>query len=323
MSKAVKVSALIAALAAAVPCTAPSAGYPERAVKVIVPFPAGGVTDIAARVITQKLSERLGEQFYIENIAGAGGNLGMANAAHAAADGYTVLFASSSIVVNPSLYKKIPFDAEKDFIPVTEAGASPNSWLVNNDFPARTMDELIAAMKANPGKLSVASPGAGTTPSLSIELLKQGLGVSFVTVPFAGGGPMTQSLLGGFTPIACAAIANSVALIKDGKIRALAITSRKHLQTLPAVPTLDQLGIKDQEAETMTGVFVPAGTPQAIVQLLQREISAIVQTPDVSAQLLELGIIPEGSSSADFAAYIRAEIAKWKRVIEAGGIDRI
>jgi tripartite-type tricarboxylate transporter receptor subunit TctC len=323
MSKAVQVSALIAALAAALPCAAQAAGYPERTVKVIVPFPAGGVTDIAARVITQKLSERLGEQFYIENIAGAGGNLGMANAAHAAADGYTVLFASSSIVVNPSLYKKIPFDTEKDFIPVTEAGASPNSWLVNNDFPARTMNELIAAMKANPGKLSVASPGAGTTPSLSIELLKQGLGVSFVTVPFAGGGPMTQSLLGGFTPIACAAIANSVALIKDGKIRALAITSRKHLETLPAVPTLDQLGIQDQEAETMTGVFVPAGTPQAIVELLQREISVIVQTPDVSAQLLELGIIPEGSSSADFAAYIRAEIAKWKRVIETGGIDRI
>jgi tripartite-type tricarboxylate transporter receptor subunit TctC len=146
------------------------------------------VTDIAARLITQKLSERLGEQFYIENIAGAGGNLGMANAAHAAADGYTVLFASSSIVVNPSLYKKIPFDAEKDFIPVTEAGASPNSWLVNNDFPAMTMNELIAAMKANPGKLSVASPGAGTTPSLSIELLKQGLGVSFVSCTRQGGG---------------------------------------------------------------------------------------------------------------------------------------
>jgi tripartite-type tricarboxylate transporter receptor subunit TctC len=197
MRKALQVSALIAALAAALSCAAQAAGYPERTVKVIVPFPAGGVTDIAARVITQKLSERLGEQFYIENIAGAGGNLGMANAARAAADGYTVLFASSSIVVNPSLDKKIPFDTEKDFIPVTEAGASPNSWLVNNDFPARTMNELIAAMKANPGKLSVASPGAGTTPSLSIELLKQGLGVSFVTVPFAGGGPMTQSLLGG------------------------------------------------------------------------------------------------------------------------------
>jgi len=300
-----------------------AAPYPERAVKVIVPFPPGGVTDIAARVITQKLSERLGQQFYIENIGGAGGNLGMANAARAAGDGYTVLFASSSIVVNPSLYKHVPFDAEKDFIPVTEAGASPNSWLVNNDFPARTMNELIEAMKANPGKLSVASPGAGTTPSLSIEMLKQGLGVRFVTVPFAGGGPMTQSLLGGFTPVACAAIANSVALIKEGKIRALAITSRKHLETLPAVPTLDEIGIKNQEAETMTGVFVPAGTPQPIVELLATEISAIVRMPEVRSQLLELGIIPEGSSSADFAAYIKGEIAKWKRVIEAGKIDKI
>jgi tripartite-type tricarboxylate transporter receptor subunit TctC len=323
MSKAVQVRALAAALAVALPAALHAAPYPERAVKVIVPFPPGGVTDIAARVITQKLSERLGQQFYIENIGGAGGNLGMANAARAGGDGYTVLFASSSIVVNPSLYKHVPFDAENDFIPVTEAGASPNSWLVNNDFPAKTMNELIEAMKANPGKLSAASPGAGTTPSLSIEMLKQGLGVRFVTVPFAGGGPLTQSLLGGFTPVACAAIANSVALIKEGKIRALAITSRKHLETLPAVPTLDEIGIKDQEAETMTGVFVPAGTPQPIVQLLATEISAIVRMPEVRSQLLELGIIPEGSSSADFAAYIKAEIAKWKRVIEAGKIDKI
>jgi tripartite-type tricarboxylate transporter receptor subunit TctC len=200
MSKAVQVRALAAALAVALPSALHAAPYPDRAVKVIVPFPPGGVTDIAARVITQKLSERLGQQFYIENIGGAGGNLGMANAARAGGDGYTVLFASSSIVVNPSLYKHVPFDVEKDFIPVTEAGASPNSWLVNNDFPARTMNELIGAMKASPGRLSVASPGAGTTPSLSIEMLKQGLGVRFVTVPFAGGGPMTQSLLGGFTP---------------------------------------------------------------------------------------------------------------------------
>jgi tripartite-type tricarboxylate transporter receptor subunit TctC len=323
MSKAVQVRALAAALAVALPSALHAAPYPDRAVKVIVPFPPGGVTDIAARVITQKLSERLGQQFYIENIGGAGGNLGMANAARAGGDGYTVLFASSSIVVNPSLYKHVPFDVEKDFIPVTEAGASPNSWLVNNDFPARTMNELIGAMKASPGRLSVASPGAGTTPSLSIEMLKQGLGVRFVTVPFAGGGPMTQSLLGGFTPVACAAIANSVALIKEGKIRALAITSRKHLETLPAVPTLDEIGIKDQEAETMTGVFVPAGTPQPIVELLATEISAIVRMPEVRSQLLELGIIPEGSSSTNFAAYIKAEIAKWKRVIEAGKIDKI
>jgi tripartite-type tricarboxylate transporter receptor subunit TctC len=300
-----------------------AADYPDRAVKVIVPFPAGGVTDIATRLIAQKLSERLGQQFYIENIAGAGGNLGMANAARAPGDGYTILFASSSIVVNPSLYKQMPFDVEKDFIPVTRAGASPNSWLVNNDFAAKTMHDLIAAMKADPGKLSVASPGTGTTPSLSIEMLKQAFGVSFVTVPFAGGGPMIQSLLGGFTPIACAAIGNSVPLIKQGKIRALAVTSKRRLETLPDVPTLDELGIKDEEAETMTGVFAPAGTPSPIVDLLQREIAAIVRLPDIKSLLLEAGIVPEGDSSADFASYVKAEIAKWKRVIELAKIEKI
>jgi tripartite-type tricarboxylate transporter receptor subunit TctC len=300
-----------------------AASYPDRAVKVIVPFPAGGVTDIATRLIAQKLSERLGQQFYIENIAGAGGNLGMANAARAPGDGYTILFSSSSIVVNPSLYKQMPFDVEKDFIPVTRAGASPNSWLVNNDFAAKTMHGLIEAMKADPGKLSVASPGTGTTPSLSIEMLKQAFGVSFVTVPFAGGGPMIQSLLGGFTPIACAAIGNSVPLIKQGKIRALAITSKRRLETLPDVPTLDELGIKDEEAETMTGVFVPTGTPKLIVDLLQREIAAIVRLPDIRSLLLENGVVPEGDSSADFASYVKAEIAKWKRVIELAKIEKI
>ena len=312
-----------AALSIALTSASYAAGYPDRAVKVVVPFPAGGVTDIATRVIAQKLSERLGQQFYIENIGGAGGNLGMANAAHAAGDGYTILFASSSIAVNPSLYKQVPFEVEKDFIPVTKAGASPNSWLVNDAFPAKTMKELIDLMNADPGKYSVASPGNGTTPSLSIEMLKQSLGVRFVTVPFAGGGPMIQSLLGGFTPIACAAIGNSVALIKQGKIRALAITTKKHLETLPDVPTLDELGIKDQEAETMTGVFVPAETPKPIVELLQTEISTIVGMPGVKSRLQELGIVPEGDSSADFAAYVKNEIAKWKRVIEVGQIDRI
>jgi tripartite-type tricarboxylate transporter receptor subunit TctC len=297
--------------------------YPNKPVKVIVPFPAGGVTDIATRLIAQKLSERLGQQFYVENVAGAGGNIGMGQAARAAGDGYTMLFASSSIVVNPSLYKEMPFDINKDFIPVTKAGGSPNSWLVNPNFPAKTMKELIELFKKEPGKHSVGSPGTGTTPSLSIEMLKHDLGVNFVTVPFKGGGPMTQSLLGGFTPISCGAIGNSVPLIKDGKIRALAITTKKTLETLPDVPTLDSIGIKDEEAETMTGVFVPAGTPKPIVDLLQKEISVIVNMPDIKKTLLGYGIIPEGDSSADFTKYVQAEVAKWKKVIETAHIDKI
>ena len=297
--------------------------YPAKPVKIVIPFPAGGVTDIAGRLIAQKLSEKLRQQFYIENVAGAGGNLGMANVARSAGDGYTVLFASSSIVVNPSLYNKLPFDAEKDFIPVTKAGGSPNSWLVNPNFPAKTMKELIDLFKKEPGKHSVGSPGAGTTPSLSIEMLKHGLGLNFVTVPFAGGGPMTQSLLGGHVPIAAGAIGNSVALIKEGKIRALAVTAKKRLETTPDVPTLEEFGIKGQEAETMTGVFVPTGTPKPIVDQLQREISVIVNSPDVKARLLELGIVPEGDTPAAFAAYVKDEIAKWKRVIEIANIPKI
>jgi len=297
--------------------------YPEKPVKVIVPFPAGGVTDIATRLITQKLSERLGQQFYVENVGGAGGNIGMGQAARAAGDGYTMLFASSSIVVNPSLYKEMPFDIGKDFIPVTKAGGSPNSWLVNPNFPAKTMKELIELFKKEPGKYSVGSPGTGTTPSLSIEMLKHDLGVNFVTVPFKGGGPMTQSLLGGFTPISCGAIGNSVPLIKDGKIRALAITTKKTLETLPDIPTLDSIGIKDEEAETMTGVFVPAGTPKPIVDLLQKEISVIVNMTDIKKTLLGYGIIPEGDSSADFTKYVQAEVAKWKKVIETAKVPKI
>jgi tripartite-type tricarboxylate transporter receptor subunit TctC len=318
-----RISLLLAALAIASASSLRAGGYPDHSVKVIVPFPPGGATDIVGRIVLQNLSERLGQQFFIENIAGAGGNIGMTDAARAPHDGYTVLLASSSIVVNPNLYKSIPFEVEKDFIPVTKVGASPNSWEVNSQFPAETMQELVALMKANPGKYSVASPGAGTTPSLAIEMLKQALGVSFVTVPFAGGGPLAQSLLGGFTPISCNAISTTMALIQAGKVRALALTSAQRLETLPDVPTLNELGIKDQESETMAGVFVPAGTPQAIVNLLQKEIATIVHMPDVKRRLLEAATIPDGDSSADFAAYVKDEIAKWKRVIEAGNIDRI
>jgi tripartite-type tricarboxylate transporter receptor subunit TctC len=297
--------------------------YPTKPVKIIIPFPAGGVTDLAGRLIAQRLSEKLGQQFYIENIGGAGGNLGMAQVARAPGDGYTVLLSSSSVTVNPSLYQKMPFDVEKDLIPVTKAGGSPNSWLVNTNFPAKTMTDLIDLFKKEPGKYSVGSPGAGTTPSLSIEQLKYDLKVDFVTVPFAGGGPMTQSLLGGHVPISCGAIGNSVSLIKDGKIRALGITDKKRLETLPDIPTLDEMGIKDQEAETITGVFVPAGTPKEIVDKLQQEIAAVVKSPDIRARLLELGVVPEGDSPASFAAYVKADIAKWKRIIEVAHVNKI
>jgi tripartite-type tricarboxylate transporter receptor subunit TctC len=321
MKTILRVAAFCIAFAAA--GTAFAQQYPTKPVKILIPFPPGGVTDNAGRIIAQKLSERLGQQFYIENQGGAGGNLGMSTVARSPGDGYTILLASSSIVVNPSLYSKIPYDIDKDFIPVTKAGGTPNSWVVNADFPAKTMKELVDMIKREPGKYSVASPGTGTTPSLSIEMMRLGLGLNFITVPFQGGGPMTQSLLGGHTPIACSALGNYVNLIREGKLRALAVAAKKRSAALPDIPTLDELGIKDQEAETMTGVFVPAGTPKEIVALLQREFSAVVNSPDIKAKLLALGVEAEGDSSADFAAYVKAEVAKWKKVITDAKINQI
>lgn len=297
--------------------------YPTKPVRVVVPFPAGGVTDLAARMIAQRVSERLGQQFFIENIAGAGGNTGMGNVARSPGDGYTVLVASSSIVVNPSLYKNIPYNIEKDFIPVTRAGFTPNSWVVNKDFSAKTMKDLIDLFKREPGKHSVGSPGTGTTPSLSIWMLKQALNLEFVTVPFAGGGPMTTSLLGGHTPIVCSALGNYVNLLRQGKIRGLAVTASKRSVAMPDIPTLAELGIKGQEAETMNGIFVPAGTPKPIVDLLQREFAAAVNSPDIKAKLLQAGIEADGNSSADFAAYVKAEVAKWRKVIADAKIPKI
>ena len=298
-------------------------GYPDRPVKIIVPFAAAGPTDVVARLIAQKLSEKFGQQFYIENIAGAGGNLAMGAAAKATADGYTILFVSSSFTVNPSLYVKAPYDAEKDFAPVTKAAGSPNGLFVHPDIPAKSVKELVELIRANPGKYTFASPGIGTTPHLSSELFKLTFGLDFALAPFAGGAPSIQSVVAGHTPMCFQAIPPATALVKDGKLRALAVTAATRSPALPDVPTLDELGIKDQEAETMQGVLVPAGTPQPIVDLLQVEMARIVSLPEVKDKLLAIGLEPSGMSQAEFAAYIKADLAKWKKVIADAKIPRI
>lgn len=302
---------------------AQSPGYPNRPVKIIVPFPAGGPTDVAARLISQKLSERLGQQFYIENMSGAGGNLGMGTAARAPADGYTILIASSSYTVNPSLYAKAPYDPDKDFAPVTKAAGSPNGLFVHPSIPAKSVKELVALLKANPGKYTFASPGIGTTPHLSSELFKLTFGLDFALAPFPGGAPSIQSVVAGHTPICFQAIPPATALVKEGKLRALGITAKTRSPALPDVPTLEEAGIKDQEAETMQGVLVPAGTPKPIVDLLQTEIARIVGLPDVKDKMLAIGLEPSGMSPAEFASYIKADIAKWKKVITDAKIPQI
>jgi tripartite-type tricarboxylate transporter receptor subunit TctC len=294
---------------------AQSPGYPDRPVKIIVPFAAAGPTDVVARLIAQKLSDKFGQQFYIENVAGAGGNLGMGAAARAPGDGYTILFVSSSYTVNPSLYAKPPYDPDKDLAPVTKAAGSPNGLFVHPSIPARSVKELVDLLKANPGKYTFASPGIGTTPHLSSELFKHTFGLDFALAPFPGGGPSIQSVLAGHTPMCFQAIPPATPLVRDGKLHALAITAKTRSPALPDVPTLDELGIKDQEAETMQGILVPASTPKPLIDLLQSETARIINLPDVKEKLLAIGLEPDGMSPAEFAAYIKADIAKWKKVI--------
>jgi tripartite-type tricarboxylate transporter receptor subunit TctC len=302
---------------------AQSPGYPDRPVKIIVPFAAAGPTDLVARLIAQKLSDRFGQQFYIENMAGAGGNLGMGAGARSPADGHTILFVSSSYTVNTSLYAKPPYDPDKDFAPVTKAAGSPNGLFVNPGIPAKSVKELVELLKANPGKYTFASPGVGTTPHLSSELFKLTFGLDFALAPFPGGGPSIQSVVAGHTPMCFQAIPPATALVKDGKLRALAITAKTRSPALPDVPTLDELGIKNQEAETMQGVLLPAATPRPVVDLLWTEIARIINLPDVKDKLLAVGLEPDGMSPAEFAAYIKADIAKWKKVIVDAKIPQI
>jgi tripartite-type tricarboxylate transporter receptor subunit TctC len=297
-----------------------SGSYPDRAVKIIVPFAPAGPTDIVARLIATKLSERLGRQFYVENISGAGGNTGMGQAARAAPDGYTILFVSSSYVVNPSLYPKIPYDPYRDFAPVTVVGYSPNVLMVNPSVPANTLAELVAYIRANPGKLSYASAGTGTTPHLSGELFRLTLNLDIVHVPFSGAGPAIQALAGGHTPMAFTSLPPTIPMIQEGKVRALAVTAAKRVAVIPEVPTFGEAGLSGQEADTLQAALVPAGTPRPIVDRLYREIKAIVALPDIKDRFTALALDSVANTPEEFTAQISREIAKWGKVIRDANI---
>jgi tripartite-type tricarboxylate transporter receptor subunit TctC len=305
---------------AALHAEGPAGSYPDKPVKIIVPFAPAGPTDIVARLMATKLSERLGRQFYIENVSGAGGNTGMGQAARAAPDGYTVLFVSSSYVVNPSLYPKIPYDPYKDFIPVTVVGDAPNILMVNPSVPANTVAELVAYINANPRKLSYASAGTGTTPHLSGELFRLTLRLDIVHVPFSGAGPAIQSLAGGHTPMAFTSLPPAIPMIREGKVRALAVCAATRAAALPDVPTLGEAGLPDQEADTLQAVLLPVGTPRPVVDLLYKEIKAIVALPDIKERFAVLGLDPVANTPEEFAAQIQREIVKWGKVIHDANI---
>jgi len=297
--------------------------YPAHPVKIIAPFAAGGPSDIIARILADKLSASLKQQFYVEDHPGAGGNIGMTQVARAAPDGYTILVASSSFVVNPSLYAAPPYDPYKDFAPVTLAVDSPNALFVHPSVSAKTVKELIALMKADPGKYPIANSGLGTTPMLASELFKLTFKLDVTTVPYNGGAPVIQAVVGNQTPTGFATLPPAYPQIKAGTLRALAVTSAKRSESIPDVPTMAEAGVEDQESDTMQGVFVPAGTPPEIVALLNREIVAALKLPDVQAKCQQIGFDVIGGTPTEFAAYIKKEVDRWHKVIVDAKIPQI
>ena len=299
---------------------AQTSGYPNRPVKMIAPFAPGGPVDAVARVLAPKLSEGLGQQFYVENHPGGSGNIGTALAAKAPPDGYTILVISSTLVVNPSLFAKLGFDTTSDLAPVSLVGVSPQVLLVHPSVPAASVKELVAWVKASPGQLSYAHAGLGTPGYLAGEMLKQAFGLDLVAVSFNGGGPAITSTIGGHTPILYTSISTAAGHIRQGTVRALAATGARRSPALPDVPTLAEAGAPGQESDIILGVLVPAETPQDVIDRLHREIVRIVALPDVRERLSALGFEPIASTPKEFADRIRWEIDKWAKVIRTANI---
>jgi|GraSoi_2013_40cm_1033754.scaffolds.fasta_scaffold56379_1 tripartite-type tricarboxylate transporter receptor subunit TctC len=294
--------------------------YPNRPVRVIVPYAPGGPTDVTARLIAQRLSEQIGKQFFVANIAGASGNIGMGQAAKAAPDGHTVLVVAQSYVVNPALFSKVPYDPLKDFDPVTLAVTTPMVLTVHPSLPANTVKDLVTLIKANPRKYSYASGGLGSPGHLVGEQFRLSFGLDLVHIPYNSGGLAIGSAVAGHTPICIVAAAPSVPQVQESKLRALAVTGKTRMQALPGVPTMAESGYPDIDGDNWTAVLVPAGTPKEIVALLNREIVKIIALPDMKKLMAELGFDPVANTPDEFAAQIKSEIAKWAAVIKTANI---
>jgi tripartite-type tricarboxylate transporter receptor subunit TctC len=290
--------------------------YPNRPVRVVVGFPPGGPTDVIARIVAQNLSDSLGQQFFVENIPGAGSNTASGQVARATPDGYTIMGISTGFIVNPSLYAKVPYDPVKDFTAVSLVAASPNVVVVNPDVPAKTLPELVKLIRDNPGKYSYAGPGVGSTPHLGGELFRLTYKLDLVHVPFTGAAPAVQATIGNHTPVAFTALPSSLAAIQAGQVRAIGVAATERAAQIPDVPTFAEQGLTGQEADTLTGIVAPAGTPKEIVELLAREIKKSVGKPEVQGKLATLGFKPVASTPDEWAARIKLEIDKWGKVVK-------
>jgi tripartite-type tricarboxylate transporter receptor subunit TctC len=314
-----QLATLIAALPA-ISRMAVAQSYPDRPVRMIVPYAPGGPTDAITRLIAQKLSERGGKAFYVENMGGAGGNIAMGRVARMAPDGYTLLMINPSYTVNPTLYGKVPYVFGKDFDLVSLAALTTLVIAVHPSVPVHTLAELVALIKANPGKYSFASPGTGTPGHLVGQTFRLSLGLDLVHVPFNGAGLAVGSTVGGHTPICFASPSPAAEQVIGGKLRGLAVTSKTRSQALPDLPTTAEAGYPDVAGDNWQGLVVPAGTPKQIIAFLHGEIVRIMGLPDIKDRLAVLGFEPVASTPEEFAQHAQVEFTKWAKVIKASNI---
>ena len=295
--------------------------YPNKPIRLIVPFTPGGVTDTGARVVADKLGARLGQSVVVDNRPGASGNIGTQMVAAAAPDGYTLLLGfDGTLVINPHVYAKVPFDTLKDFVPVSKIGDAVLIIVVHPSVSAKTLSELVAYSKTNPGGVSYGSAGTGSTPHLAGELLKARTGADFVHVPYKGGGQSMTDVVGGSLPMLYTAVAGAYPFVQKGQIRPIAVSSAQRLASLPEVPTVAESGVPGFESSSWIGILAPAKTPQPIVERLQRELHAVVQSPEVRDRLASLGISALGNTPAEFGQQIRADLAKYDQIVKAAKV---
>jgi tripartite-type tricarboxylate transporter receptor subunit TctC len=297
------------------------ANYPDRSIRLIVAFPPGGPSDIVARLMADKLTEALGKPVVVENVSGASGNIGTERVAKAAPDGYTLLIsAPGPLVVNQSLFQKLQYDPIRDFAPISQLCFTPNVLVVNNDVPAKTVQELVALARANPGKLSFASGGAGTSNHLAAELFKFMARIDLQHVPYRGVSVSVPDILGGRVPVAFLSTPTALPLVRDGQLRALAVGTEKRWPAAPEIPTMDEAGIRGFVSTVWHSFLAPAGTPPAIIERLHRETLRILALPDVRKTFDAQGLAVIGNTPAEFAAIIKAEGQQWAKVIKESGL---
>lgn len=301
--------------------TAHAADYPDHTIRMIVPYPPGGTTDLLARAIAPRLGEMLKQVVVIENRAGAGGVIGAQAVARAAPDGYTLVFGSiATHGILPVLQKPAPYDPLKDFSPITLVASTPNVLVANIQAPIKSVADLLAMAKAKPGTINFGSTSLGGSPHMSGELLKTLTGIDIVHVPYKGGGPMLIDLMGGQIPVAFDNLPSSINQIRAGKVRALAVTTAKRWPGAPEIPTMAEAGVPGYESSAWFGMLAPAGTPKAVIDLLQRDVAAVLKLPEVEKLFLEQGAEPVGNTPEQFAKVITVEMQKWSKVAATTGV---